>query len=262
MPGAITRLAPTPSGFLHEGNALNFLLVSALAQSIGADVALRIDDLDVRRCRREYADDIFDVLGWLDIAWQIGPRDRADLEDRHSLRSRTEYYRAELDSARARGLDAFACRCTRTAIATSGGRSCVAACREQAFNLVPGESALRTSTPHGDVVLWRRDDLPAYHLASIIEDRDLGTTHIVRGDDLRESTDIQRFLAPHFDADNVANATFLHHRLITDDDGRKLSKSTMATGPMVRDDAGRARLQSLISADDVPWLSPDASSET
>lgn len=262
MTGAITRLAPTPSGFLHEGNALNFLLVSALAQSIDADVALRIDDLDVHRCRTEYADDIFDVLGWLDITWQHGPRDRADLEAHHSLRTRTEYYRTELDSARAKGMDAFACRCTRTAIATSGGHSCVASCREQAFGLVPGESALRTSTPHGDVVLWRRDDLPAYHLASIIEDRDLGTTHVVRGDDLRESTAIQRFLAPHFDAADFASAVFLHHRLITDDYGRKLSKSTITTGPIVRDDAARARLQSVISSADVPWLSPDARSDT
>ncbi len=262
MTGAITRLAPTPSGFLHEGNALNFLLVSALARSIGADVALRIDDLDVHRCRTEYADDIFDLLGWLDIAWQHGPRSRSDLDAHHSLRTRTEYYRAELDTARANGMDAFACRCTRTAIATSGGHTCVASCREQAYALAPGESALRTSTPHGDVVLWRRDDLPSYHLASIIEDRDLGTTHVVRGDDLRESTDIQRFLAPHFDAHDFANALFLHHRLITDDDGRKLSKSTMTTGPMPRDDFARARLQSLISSEDVPWLSPDASSNT
>lgn len=262
MSGAITRLAPTPSGYLHEGNAVNFLIVDRFAKEQDAAVALRIDDADVHRYRAEYVDDIFDVLSWLGIRWQHGPRDRADLEMHYSLGTRTEYYRAELNSARTNGMDAFVCRCTRTAIATSGGHSCVASCREQAFALVPGDSALRTSTPHGDVVLWRRDDLAAYHLASIIEDRDLGTTHVVRGDDLRESTEIQRFLAPHFDAADFANAVFLHHPLVTDDDGRKLSKSTMATGPMSRDGAARARLQSLISADDVPWLSPDASSAT
>jgi glutamyl-tRNA synthetase len=258
MSGAITRLAPTPSGYLHEGNALNFLIVAGLARVIDADVALRVDDLDVHRCRPEFADDIFDVLAWLQIPWQHGPKDRADLEAHHSLRLRTEYYRAELNTARASGMDAFACRCTRTEIATSGGHSCVAACRELELALVPGESALRTSTPHGDVVLWRRDDLPAYHLASIIEDRDLGTTHVVRGEDLRESTDIQRFLAPHFGADAFARAMFIHHPLITDGEGHKLSKSNLAAGPMTRDTATRARLQSSISEARFPWLSPDA----
>jgi glutamyl/glutaminyl-tRNA synthetase len=155
-------------------------------------------------------------------------------------------------------MDAFACRCTRTEIATSGGHSCVAACRELELDLVPGESALRTSTPHGDVVLWRRDDLPAYHLASIIEDRDLGTTHVVRGEDLRESTDIQRHLAPHFGADAFAHGTFIHHPLITDGEGHKLSKSNLAAGPMARDTATRDRLHSSISEARFPWLSPDA----
>lgn len=258
MPGAITRIAPTPSGYLHEGNALNFLLVAALSRARGTDIALRIDDLDVRRCRPEYVDDIFDVLAWLEVAWQRGPRDPADLESHHSLRTRTTYYRSELDVARANGMDAFACRCTRTEIATSGGRSCVASCREHAFDLIPGESALRTETPHGDVVLWRRDDLPAYHLASLIEDRDLGTTHVVRGEDLRESTDIQRYLARYFDADSFAHATFIHHRLIADAHGHKLSKSQLAAGPMTRDDATLARLHSLISVAEFPWLSPDA----
>ena len=58
----ITRLAPTPSGFLHEGNAANLLLVSWLAAAAQGQVALRIDDMDASRYRPAYVDDVFSVL--------------------------------------------------------------------------------------------------------------------------------------------------------------------------------------------------------
>ncbi|MFM8896894.1 MAG: glutamate--tRNA ligase family protein, partial [Actinomycetales bacterium] len=86
---ATTRFAPTPSGFLHEGNAVNFLLVQRLADALGATVLLRIDDMDVDRLRDEYVEDIFEVLHWLGLQWQAGPIDAADLRDRCSLRART-----------------------------------------------------------------------------------------------------------------------------------------------------------------------------
>ena len=245
MTGAITRLAPTPSGFLHEGNALNFLLVARLGQEQDALVALRIDDIDVPRCRPEYVDDIFAVLDWLQIAWERGPRDRSDLESTHSLSLRTEYYREQLRDARAAGLEIFACRCTRAEISAAGGRGCIGSCRAVGYALVAGESVLRASTPMGDVVLWRRDDLPAYHLASIIEDRDLGTTLVVRGEDLLETTAVQRHLAPYFGALGFVNATFVHHPLVVGADGSKLSKSRSTAGPMVRSDELRSRLESM-----------------
>jgi glutamyl-tRNA synthetase len=77
----------------------------------------------------------------------------------------------------------------------------------------------------GDFVIWRRDDLPSYQLVSVIEDRDLGTTHIVRGEDLLASTAAQIFLAPALGADTLVTAFYLHHPLLTDVNGVKLSKS-------------------------------------
>ncbi|MBK9176054.1 MAG: hypothetical protein IPM46_06890 [Flavobacteriales bacterium] len=76
-----TRLAPTPSGYVHAGNAVNFLLTAAMARSLGAELQLRIDDLDAERIRPACIADIFTALDWLGIRWTAGaarpPRSRA-----------------------------------------------------------------------------------------------------------------------------------------------------------------------------------------
>ena len=212
-------------------------------------MALRIDDVDAARYRPEYVRDIFDVLPWLGIDWQLGPVDAADFDARHSLRGRTERYRDELSAAADRGLQLYACRCSRRQLTGPPTGGCPGGCRVAGHAFVVGETAIRAQVPVdvcpeiGDVVLWRRDDLPAYHLASLVEDRDLGVTHVVRGDDLRASTLIQRHLAPFLGAQSFADATVVHHRLLTDDAGAKLSKSTLASaltsGPMHRTPEGR-----------------------
>jgi glutamyl-tRNA synthetase len=69
-----TRIAPTPSGFLHAGNAFNFLQTAALAKQSGARVLLRIDDMDRDRYRPAYVNDIFETLDFLGIHWQEGPK--------------------------------------------------------------------------------------------------------------------------------------------------------------------------------------------
>lgn len=239
-PGPLTRYAPTPSGFLHAGNLLNFRRTAELAREVGAAIALRIDDADAARYRREYADDIFRALHINGLTWDLGPHDTDDFEAHFSQRSKREYYRAELSGA---GLEIYACSCSRSrqqAIPTGG---CSGGCRTARMGWEPGESALRVVVPAGtvidvggervqldtamgDFVVWRRDDQPAYQWFSVIEDRDLGTTHIVRGRDLLESSAAQIFLAKAIGARNVETATYVHHDLMLDSDGRKISKST------------------------------------
>jgi glutamyl-tRNA synthetase len=241
----ITRFAPTPSGYLHIGNAMNAQLVAWLARATGATVALRIDDLDGARYRHAYLKDIFGVLQWLGIEWQLGPRDDVDFESGYSLRARTAYYREELAAAGERGLELYACRCSRRQLIGPPTGGCPGGCREASLAYVIGETAIRARVPTGtapevgDVVLWRRDDLPAYHLVSVVEDRDLGVTHIVRGEDLRPSTEVQTFLAPYLDAATFTAASIVHHGLLTDALGAKLSKSTLESGPMPRTPAQR-----------------------
>jgi glutamyl/glutaminyl-tRNA synthetase len=249
----ITRIAPTPSGFIHVGNCANFLLIDWFAAQHGARVALRIDDMDADRYRPEYVRDVFRVLEWLEIPWHAGPRDPSEFESSFSLRSRTEYYFQELVDGTDAGLATYACACSRAELASAGAKSCVKGCRERGVALRPGHSLLRVDIPPGtvvnvggldvnladsvgDFVVWRRDGMPSYHLASVVEDRDLGTTHIVRGRDLLDSTAAQIFLAAQLRMPTVVRARYLHHELITDADGHKLSKSQLSTGPLATTD--------------------------
>ncbi len=242
----LTRIAPTPSGFLHEGNRLNFKRTADLAEEVGAVVALRIDDADASRYRREYAEDIFTTLHEMGITWTRGPRDVDDFESAWSQRAKTEYYRAELTKALERGLPAYACACSRSQQSRPATGGCVGDCRSRDLPLEPGATALRVVVPPGtivhagdvvvrldvdmgDFVVWRRDDLPAYQLVSVVEDRDLGATHIVRGRDLVPSTAAQIHMSRWLDAELVAQATYVHHGLVTDTSGAKLSKSTLAS---------------------------------
>ena len=228
----LTRIAPTPSGYLHMGNAINALLTSWWAQSLGLTLALRVDDHDIKRYRSTYADDIFRVLGLLNIEWTTGPATREDLEREHSQRDRFEYFQSELLLARDRGLPLFRCSCSRN----RSGSSCQ--CRTRQLD-VPDESALKVDGEMlsggihpdlGDVILWTKENTPSYQLVSIITDRDLGVTHILRGQDLAPSSALQVHLAPFFGAENVAQAHYLHHALILDEHGQKLAKSAGAQG--------------------------------
>jgi glutamyl-tRNA synthetase len=249
----ITRIAPTPSGFIHLGNCANFQLIDWFAAQHGASVALRIDDVDADRYRLEYVHDVFRVLDWLGISWQSGPREPREFEASFSLRSRTDYYFAQLVDGSDTGLTTYACGCSRAELTAAGSKSCVSGCRDRGVELRCGLSSLRVEVPPGtvvnvagldvdladsvgDFVVWRRDGKPSYHLASVVEDRDLGTTHIVRGGDLLDSTAAQIFLAAGLRMPTVARARYLHHELITDAGGHKLSKSQIATGPLALTD--------------------------
>jgi len=245
----ITRIAPTPSGFLHLGNCVNFSLIDAWARANAASVVLRIDDIDADRYRREYAEDIFRVLDWVGIAWDSGPTSADEFETEYTMRSRLDYYRAQLDHVRDSPIVLFACECSRSDLQAAGSTTCVRDCLDRRLDLAPGKTSLRARIPIGarintggtevnlrselgDFVVWRRDDQPSYQLASVVEDRNLRVTHVIRGVDLIPSTAAQLLLADALGADSVLTATFLHHGLVTGGDGRKLSKSQLASGPL------------------------------
>ena len=239
-------MAPTPSGFLHIGNAANLLITSWLVRD--GLLALRIDDMDTPRVRDAYLRDVFDVLAWLGIEWSAGPRDPADHAAHHRMSLHTHRYRAGLQELVDGGVDVFACICSRADLA--GSRTCVSDCRSARRSLVAGESALRAALPnavvevdrarvdlqaaHGDVVLWRRDDLPAYHLVTVLEDCDLGTTDVVRGMDLLESSALHLWLAQHLPGAHPI--VYRHHGLVPGPMGMKLSKSQGSATPMPRTD--------------------------
>ena len=237
-----TRIAPTPSGFLHEGNILSFVLTAGLARRYGASILLRIDDLDIGRVRPAYVQDIFDTLQFLDIPWDEGPVDADDLRRQWSQRQRVDKYAEMLRTLQERGC-VFACDCTRSRL--SGGDVC--ACAGRLLDMTePGHTWRLLTDMHNRIdhldlyrgqvdsdfpssvqqaVVRKRDGDPAYHVASLSDDLHYDVDLIVRGADLFESTLLQCRMAELMAADAFSRVTFFHHSLVSDPSGRKLSKS-------------------------------------
>lgn len=227
--GVHTRIAPTPSGYLHLGNLANFLLIEKLAQGEGGTIALRIDDCDGTRARPEFVQHIFETLDWLELAWQEGPRSAADFYAQFSQTTRKAYYFQKLDAL---APYLYACTCSRRDIEGVYAGTC----REKNLPFVPGQTALRlhVNNPElaalfGDVVLWRKDDGPAYQWASVVDDLEAGVNLIVRGEDLRSSTELQRYIAGILRPGGFDGIRFVHHPLLSGEDGKKLSKSQGAS---------------------------------
>ena len=252
-----TRFAPTPSGFLHEGNLANFMLVALLAKSEGLRIRLRIDDLDRSRFREAYLHDIFDVLNGVGLVWDEGPRDPADFLGGYSQHLRLNLYEQYLSELRRRGL-VYACRCTRSARGNAGS-FCASDCAQRRLSLDdpdlvwlcridPGfeaavhdhsGSVLRYSLLDrgiGDFVVRRRREsasgrcLPSYQLASVADDVLYGTSLIVRGVDLFDSSLMQLWLAYCLDLIAFTSVHFVHHDLLLNAAQQKLSKSTGHSG--------------------------------
>ncbi len=248
-----TRIAPTPSGFLHIGNAYNFLLTEHLARETPASLRLRIDDLDALRVRDAYIADIFESLHWLGITPDEGPEDLAAQKSVFSQSRRLGRYNELLDKLVATGR-VFACTCSRKDLAQHGADSQYGgACLHKGIPLHTPGVAWRIETPRdgatihfhdrimGDqmISLWetqrhfairRRDGLPAYHVASLCDDEDYGINLVVRGADLLPSTAAQHYLASLAGLSCFGRETrFFHHPLLQDKGGRKLSKSSGST---------------------------------
>ncbi len=246
-----SRLAPTPSGYLHAGNALNFLLTEALVRRAGGGLHLRIDDLDSARVRPAYLASIFATLDWLSIRWDGGPRDVADFAARYSQHLRLDRYAALLATLAARPGLVYACTCSRTQVAAAAGPAgqYAGTCRDKHLPLATPDATWRVRVPTiatvtladglrgpltlnvatlvGDFVIRKKDGLPAYQTASLADDVADGSTLIVRGEDLLPSTAAQLWLAAQAGDGwtTFADAQLYHHPLLLDSAGRKLSKS-------------------------------------
>ncbi|MCC6839923.1 MAG: hypothetical protein IT230_07180 [Flavobacteriales bacterium] len=244
-----TRIAPTPSGYLHAGNGAAFVLAWQLAQEAGGKVLLRIDDLDAERARTEYVQDIFDTLAWLGIGWEEGPHSPQELTERWSQYHRLAHYHRLLAELRAAG-HLYACDCSRRLIAKRGATAEYDGhCRRRGLDLDGPEMAWRMRLPEAgtvalrewptgtvrqhaldlpDPVVRQRNGRPAYQVASLSDDLRFGVDTIVRGMDLLPSTLIQLYMAEVLEHAAFSKVVFLHHGLIAGADGGKLSKSAGA----------------------------------
>lgn len=217
MTGGLTRIAPTPSGFLHQGNLLNFRLTQMVAGELGLILALRLDDVDAPRVRANYVDDVFRVLEWMEIFPSVGPRNSGELTQ-FSQTSRDQYFWSELVAINQAGADVFICSCSRRQ--RECGR-CVRGCDQSISTTPPATGSVRARAGGIEQTLW--DARPGYHLVNVVTDRDLGTTHVVRGDDLAPSSVFHSALAAFLPGARAVR--YAHHGLALDGRGQKLSKS-------------------------------------
>lgn len=211
---------------------------------------MRIEDLDPGRCRPEFVDGIHEDLDWLGVCHD---------GDAFAQSARTSLYGAALEKLKGQGL-VYACFCTRAEIAQSltaphgdAGTLYAGTCRP-----LPDDPDRRASIPHcwrldsakaltlaglpgwteedgsifqsqpgdfGDAILARKDAPSSYHLACVVDDAASGVSLVVRGEDLRPSTPTQRLLQILLD---LPEPHYLHHALVTHDDGRRLAKRDKA----------------------------------
>ncbi len=253
----VTRFAPSPTGLLHLGSAYSALVAWTRAREAGGRFLVRIEDTDIRRCRREYETAILQDLKWLGLNWDGEVRRQSD---------HFSDYGRELNRLGDRGL-VYPCFCSRAKIEREIAASAsaphgpphgpdgplypgtcrhvapverkrrIAAGREFCMRLDSARAAA-TAGPcdfvdegrgriegrpllMGDFVLARKDTPTSYHLAVTVDDQLQGVTLVTRGEDILPSTHIhvllQRLLG-------YATPLYAHHPLITDATGRRLAK--------------------------------------
>jgi glutamyl/glutaminyl-tRNA synthetase len=246
LPYFKTRFAPTPSGFLHPGNAISFIVTYTLARHFGGKILLRIDDLDTDRMRIDCLEDIFRTLDWLGVGYDEGASGVEDFQKNYSQHTRLDLYFDALKKMHPSLL--YACKCSRKDIREQSLDGLYPKiCLNKNIDLEENEVTWRMNVPQDTVVRfqeWQRDEQlvsldktvgdfvvrqkngrPAYQLASVVDDDYFGVNFIVRGEDLLSSTASQIFVSQHITHSNFSKNTFLHHPLLTDAAGEKLSKS-------------------------------------
>jgi glutamyl-Q tRNA(Asp) synthetase len=269
MPPPVFRFAPSPNGYLHLGHAYSALLNSDRARECGGKFLLRIEDIDAMRCRPEYEAAIYEDLAWLGMAWETPVRRQSehfaaylDAIDKlsaqglvyPSFESRAEIARlvearekdapwprdpdgAPLYPGAAKSLSSAERRQRMASGAPYALRLDMDAAIARAGSLAwteqgagpNGETGAVAARPEawGDVILGRKETPTSYYLSVVIDDALQGVTEIVRGEDLFWSTSVHRLLQQLL---RLPQPVYRHHRLIRDEAGQKLSKSTQATG--------------------------------
>ena len=250
----VTRFAPSPTGYLHIGGARTALFNWLYARGNEGKFLLRIEDTDRARHNEEAVEAILDGLSWLGLDWdgdpvsQFGNRDR-HIEIANQLLNEGKAYKCyltpeELDAARSKAKEnnvRFESP-WRDADASSAPADAPFAIRFMAprdgkteiEDAVQGNVSF-PNTALDDLIILRSDGNPTYNLAVVVDDHDMGVTHIVRGDDHLNNAARQKQI---YDALGWATPTFAHVPLIHGSDGAKLSKRHGALGVEAYRDTG------------------------
>jgi glutamyl-tRNA synthetase len=251
MPGKYRgRLAPSPTGLLHTGHARTFWTAYARCRAAQGTLVMRNEDLDPQRSKAEFAAAMLEDLRWLGIQWQEGPDVGGPYAPYEQSRRREHYLRAWRQLLE-RGF-IYPCTCSRKDLASAAQAPhdlddepiYPGTCRGKTTNVtsqvgvnwrfrVPdgeaiefndlrlGKRSYLAGRDFGDFVVWRRDDVPAYQLAVVVDDAEMEITEVVRGEDLLRSTARQILLQR---ALRVPTPAYYHCALVTDAQGQRLAK--------------------------------------
>ena len=246
------RIAPSPTGDLHLGHASTFWTAFERSRVAGGTLVFRNEDLDPQRSRPEFATAMYEDLRWFGLEWQEGP-DAGGSFGPYEQSKRREIY---VDAWRklVEGGHVYACTCSRKDLAQSaqaphdGDDEPIypGTCRERVLDRIPdspagmnwrfrvpdgqriafhdlrmGQTEYVGGRDFGDFVVWRRDDVPAYQLAVVVDDETMKITEIVRGEDLLRSTARQILLQR---ALGYRQPDYFHCALIKDEAGQRLAK--------------------------------------
>ena len=247
------RLAPSPTGLLHLGHARTFWTAARRAAEHGGQLIFRNEDLDTQRCRPEFVQAMIDDLRWLGITWVEGPDCGGPLGP-YAQSERRGHYLQAWTTLRDRGM-IYPCTCSRKDVAQSAGAPndsddepvypgrCRPAASTNAQRSNPkginwrfcvpdgdeiyftdqhlGEQRMTAGKDFGDFIVWRKDDVPAYQLAVVVDDAAMRISEVVRGADLLKSTARQILL---FRALGLPAPNYYHCDLIRDEAGVRLAK--------------------------------------
>jgi glutamyl-Q tRNA(Asp) synthetase len=277
MTQPVFRFAPSPNGRLHLGHAYSALLARDMSRREGGSFLLRIEDIDRMRCRAEYEAAIFEDLAWLGLTWSTPVRRQSEhfveyASALEKLRSLGVLYRCFLTRreiaeqamsaphAPGEGADGIIYRGPATPMSDDEELSRLA--RGEAFSWrlsinysqdLLGEQFARLEfrerdeatnaehriaahpEMHGDVVLARKDTPASYHLCVVHDDALQGVTHVIRGEDLRDATHVHALLQRLL---GLPQPIYTHHRLLTDETGRRFAKRDRSLTLAALRDAG------------------------
>ena len=250
------RLAPSPTGHLHLGHARTFWIAQQRALAAGGSLVLRNDDLDSTRYRMDFVADMLEDMRWLGLQWTEGPDVGGPFQP-YNQSERMPFYRRALERLHANGQIYPCSRSRRDVLEALGAPHEGGTDDEPVYPVqfrpaagaslppldgptstnwrfrVPDDAELefddgrlgpqraRSGRDFGDFLVWRKDGVPSYQLACVVDDAEMKITEIVRGADLVKSTFRQILL---FRALGYAIPQFYHCPLMLDDKGERLAK--------------------------------------
>ena len=265
------RLAPSPTGLLHLGHARTFWIAQERARAARGKLFLRNDDLDTARCRPEFVTAMREDMRWLGLIWE---------EPMISQSERIPIYRKVLAKLYQAGLIYPCNRSRRDVLAATSAPHDGDELDEPLYPVefrptagsplpplsqpittnwrfrVPDDEALTFRDGYfgeqraiigrdfGDFLVWRKDDMPSYQLACVVDDADMGITEVVRGADLMRSTFRQLLI---YRALGLDAPSFYHCPLVTDQNGVRLAKRNDALSIRILREEGKTPEQVRIS---------------